>query len=125
MRICGDYKITVNKVLKDFHFPLPRIEELFAALSGGVQYSKIDLKSAYLQLMLCEESQPLTAITTHIGVFVYRRAPFGLKCLPEKFQKLITEMLSGLKSVVAFIDDICITGQNKEEHYDKFKKCFI
>ncbi|XP_039764231.1 uncharacterized protein LOC120636739 [Pararge aegeria] len=40
IRICGDYNITVNKQLKDFHFPLPRIEQLFAALSGGEHFTK-------------------------------------------------------------------------------------
>lgn len=115
IRLCGDYKITLNKVLKDFHYPLPRIEQLFAALSGGEQYSKIDLKHAYLQCNLEESSQPLTAITTHTGTFVYRRAPFGLKCLPEMFQKLIEETLSGL-NCVAFQDDICVTGATKEIH---------
>lgn len=116
IRICGDFKITVNKLLKDFHYPLPRIEEMFAALSGGEKYTKLDLKNAYLQLKLSDESQPLTTITTHVGMFVYRRAPFGIKCLPEMFQKLITETLSGLKHVVAFIDDICVTGRDTNEH---------
>lgn len=115
IRLCGDYKITVNKVLKDFHYPLPRIEQLFAALSGGQHYSKIDLKHAYLQCILEESSRPLTAITTHIGTFIYRRAPFGLKCLPEMFQKLIEETLNGL-NCVAFQDDICVTGASKEIH---------
>ncbi|XP_050358301.1 uncharacterized protein LOC126778723 [Nymphalis io] len=35
IRICGDYKITINPKLKRDYYPLPRIEELFAALSGG------------------------------------------------------------------------------------------
>ncbi|XP_013142506.1 PREDICTED: uncharacterized protein K02A2.6-like [Papilio polytes] len=122
IRICGDYKVTVNPLLKDFHYPLPRTEELFAALSGGEQFTKLDLKNAYLQVVLDEASQPLTAITTHMGVFVYRRAPFGLKCLPEMFQKLIEETLSGLDCVVAFIDDICITGRNKEHHLQNVKE---
>ena len=34
-RICGDYKLTINKVTKLEGYPLPRIDELFASLSGG------------------------------------------------------------------------------------------
>lgn len=120
IRLCGDYKLTLNKVLKDFHYPLPRVEQLFAALSGGEQYSKIDLRHAYLQCILDEGSQPLTAITTHIGTFVYRRAPFGLKCLPEMFQKLIEETLCGL-NCVAFIDDICLTGPDRATHLSNLR----
>lgn len=42
IRICGDYKITINPKLKRDPYPLPRIEELFATLSVGEEYSKID-----------------------------------------------------------------------------------
>ena len=43
VRICGDYKLTVNKVAKLEVYPLPRIDELFASLSGGQTFSKLDL----------------------------------------------------------------------------------
>ncbi|XP_047519225.1 uncharacterized protein K02A2.6-like [Pieris napi] len=75
IRICGDYKITVNPKLKRDFYPLPRIDELFANLRGGEQFTKIDLTHAYEQCLLSEESQPVTAITTHMGTFAYRRTP--------------------------------------------------
>lgn len=116
IRICGDYKITLNPILKDFHYPLPRIEELFATLGGGEQYTKLDLSNAFQQCLLDKKSQPLTAITTHVGTFVYKRVPFGIKCIPENFQKIMEETLSGLPSTAVFADDICITGKDKPTH---------
>ncbi|CAK1590880.1 unnamed protein product [Parnassius mnemosyne] len=88
IRICGDYKITINPKLKRDYYPLPRMKELFASLSGGVKFSKIDLKHSYQQVLLSKDSQPYTAITTHIGTFVYRCTYFGLSCISEKFQNL-------------------------------------
>lgn len=35
IRICGDYKVTINKHLLDFKYPLPLIDDLFASLQGG------------------------------------------------------------------------------------------
>ena len=35
IRICGDYKVTVNLAAKTDTYPLPKIEDLFASLSGG------------------------------------------------------------------------------------------
>ena len=56
IRLCGDYKLTVNQVAKTDTYPLPRIEYLFSSLTGGRVFSKIDLAQAYLQVPLDEES---------------------------------------------------------------------
>ena len=52
IRICGDFKVTVNQASIVEQYPLPRIEELFASLAGGKHFSKLDLAQAYLQLPL-------------------------------------------------------------------------
>ena len=46
-RICGDYKVTINPVLDQY--PLPRQEDLFATLAGGVYFSTHNLSHAYIQ----------------------------------------------------------------------------
>ena len=56
IRVCADYQTTLNKVLQDVKHPLPRIEELFAVLSGGHRFSKLDLTAAYNQLEVTEET---------------------------------------------------------------------
>ncbi|XP_047543258.1 uncharacterized protein K02A2.6-like [Vanessa atalanta] len=77
--------------------------------AGGEQYTKLDLSNAFQQCLLHEESRAMTAIITHVGTFVYRRVPFGIKCIPENFQKIMEETLNGLPSTAVFADDICIT----------------
>ncbi|XP_013174911.1 PREDICTED: uncharacterized protein K02A2.6-like [Papilio xuthus] len=116
IRICGDYKSTINPKLKIDQYPLPRIEELFAALSGGQEFSKIDLTTAYMQVPLHPDSQACTAITTHVGTYVFKRTPYGLNCIPQMFQKIMEETLRGLPNTVVFLDDICVTGKDRETH---------
>ena len=65
VRLCGDYKLTINSVANTEVYPLPRIDELFAALSGGKVFSKLDLSHAYLQLQLDESSQEYVTVNTH------------------------------------------------------------
>ena len=50
LRLCGDYKVTINKCAKTEPYQLPRIEELFSSLAGGKLFSKLDLSHTYLQI---------------------------------------------------------------------------
>ncbi|XP_033758152.1 uncharacterized protein K02A2.6-like [Pecten maximus] len=59
VRICGDYKVTINPEMKVEKYPLPRIEDVFASLSGGERFTKIDLTQAYLQMEVDETSKEL------------------------------------------------------------------
>ena len=122
VRICGDYKATVNQALKSEVYPLPRIEELFAAMAGGQQFSKMDLSHAYQQLVLEEESQELVTITTHKGLFKYNRLPFGISTAPSVFQRVMENLFQGLKYVAVYLDDILITGRSRTEHLETLEE---
>ena len=42
LRVCGVYTITVNKCTTNDSYPLPKIEDLYAKLSGGKIFTSID-----------------------------------------------------------------------------------
>ena len=65
VRICGDYKSTANLESLVEQCPLPEIEKLYATLSGGHKFSKLDLSQAFLQVELEENSGKFTTINTH------------------------------------------------------------
>lgn len=41
--IFGDYKQTINQVAKLDNYPIPKIEDLYATLREGVEFTKLDL----------------------------------------------------------------------------------
>ena len=116
IRICGDYKLTVNRAAKTDAYPLPRIEDLFASLTGGQLFTKLDLAHAYQQVPLEEESQLLTTVNTHKGLYCYNRLPFGVASAPAIFQRAIETVLQGIPHVCVYLDDILISGTNTEDH---------
>ena len=65
IRICGDFKRTVNQAAKLDTYPIPRIEDLFATLAGGKMFTKLDLSQAYQQVKLEEVSKAYVVINTH------------------------------------------------------------
>ena len=68
LRLCGDYKVTVNPALEVDQYPLPRPEDIFAKLSGGKHFTTLDLTHAYNQLTLDEDSRKYVVINTHKGL---------------------------------------------------------
>ena len=82
VRVCGDFKVSVNPVLFAEQYPLPRIEDIFANLAGGKHFSKLDLRQAYHQMEVTEESKKYLTINTHKGLFQYNRLVFGVTSSP-------------------------------------------
>ena len=116
VRLCGDYKLTINSVAKNEVYPLPRIGELLAAVSGGKVFLKLDLSHAYLQLQLDESSQEYVTINTHRGLYRYTRLPFGVALAPAIFQRTMETVLKELPMVVAYLDDILVAAKTEQEH---------
>ena len=85
VRVCGDYKVTVNPSLDIDQYPLPKAEDLFATLANGKAFTKLDLSQAYQQMLLTEQSAKFTTINTHLGLFEYTRLPFGIASAPAIF----------------------------------------
>ena len=87
MRICADFKQTLNPACNMEEYPLPTAEDIFATLSGGQSYSKLDLSNAYHQLKLSEDAQKYMVINTHKGLYAYTRLQFGVHSAVAIFQR--------------------------------------
>ena len=60
LRVCIDYYWLNKKIIRN-RYPLPSPEEMMNRLGGAQVLSKIDLKSGYWQVPICEEGIPKTA----------------------------------------------------------------
>ena len=122
VRICGDYKVTINPELEIDHYPLPTPEDLFATLAGGKAFSKLDLSHAYQQVLLDPECRKYVTINTHRGLYQYNRLPFGVASAPAVFQQLMEIVFQGAKGVVCYLDDVLVTGASEQEHIQNLEE---
>lgn len=125
VRLCADYSISINKQLLVEQYPLPTTSELFSRIHGGQQFSKLDLSMAYNQFVLDNDSKNLTCINTNRGLYRFTRLVFGLASAPSIFQRAIESLLSGLDGVLCLLDDILVTGKDRQEHLEKLNSVLM
>ncbi|XP_064462350.1 uncharacterized protein K02A2.6-like [Ornithodoros turicata] len=115
IRLCGDYRVTVNPYLKVNDYPLPLPEDVFANLAGGECFTVLDLAKAYLHLGMDEYSQELLTINTHLGLYRFTRLPCGIASAPAIFQSVMDQILSDVPGTVCYLDDVLISGKDYHE----------
>ncbi|GJY66173.1 putative reverse transcriptase domain-containing protein [Tanacetum coccineum] len=93
--MCIDYR-KLNKLTVKNRYPLLRIDDLFDQLQGSSVYSKIDLRSAYHQLRVCDEDIPKTAFKTRYGHYEFQVMPFGLTNALAVFMALMNQTNFGV-----------------------------
>ena len=55
---------------------------MLISVAGVEKFSKLDLKYAYQQIVVAEESREILTINTTTGLFRSTRLPFGLHTAP-------------------------------------------
>ncbi len=92
-RMCLDYR-HVNKHLATDVYPLPRLEELVEQAAGHPYYVTLDMREAYFQIILDEESLDLTIFSDGVTLCQFKRLPFGLNCSPAIFSRRMASILT-------------------------------
>ena len=118
VRICGDYKVTINQVVDDEQYPLPTAQDLYSTLAGSKVFSKLDLTHAYAQMSVDEASQKYLCINTNKGLYAHTKFPYGVKSAPKIFQTTMDKILQGVEKCVCNQDDILVGGVDAKENLE-------
>ncbi|XP_041972802.1 uncharacterized protein K02A2.6-like isoform X2 [Aricia agestis] len=99
VRLCADYRSTLNKNLENDNYPIPRVEEIFSKLSGGKYFCTLDINQAYLHMKTDAATSEMQAISTCQGTYKVKRLMFGVKIAPNIWQRYMDQTLQGLPEV--------------------------
>lgn len=130
VRLCADYRATLNKNLENDNYPIPRVEEIFSKLSGGKYFCTLDINQAYLHMKTNEDTAEMQAISTCKGTYKVKRLMFGVKIAPNIWQRYMDQTLQGIEGTACFFDDIALQGQTYiqllqriRQVFEKLRKC--
>ncbi len=125
-RMCLDYR-HVNKHLSTDIYPLPRLDELVEQAAGHQFYATLDIREAYFQILLNEESRDLTAFSDGVTLYRFRRLPFGLSCFPAIFSRHMANLLSPLLKegwLKKYLDDLILWAPDFDTLTARIRKVF-
>ncbi|UYV79909.1 hypothetical protein LAZ67_18001024 [Cordylochernes scorpioides] len=121
IRLCVDLREPNKAVILDA-YPISLIEDILSSLLGCKVFTNLDLSQAYHQIRLQPDSRYLTAFITHMGIYQFKRLPYGLSSAPGAFQRYLSELLMDIKGVSCYLDDIIIGDSSMEDHDKKLNQ---
>ena len=99
--LCVDMRQANSVIVRERH-PIPTVDEIPHGINGSTIFTKLDIKWAFHQVELSEESRPITT--------------FGISCAPEMYQRVMQQVLEGCEGVRNIHDDIIVHRKTAEQH---------
>lgn len=84
IRFLSDFR-EVNKRIKRFPYPLPKIQELLTSLEGFTFATSLDLNMGYYHILLTPNASSICTIVLPWGKYEYLKLPQGLCSSPDIF----------------------------------------
>ena len=101
----------INKVLKRYPYPLPKIQDILQKLEGFQWATALDLTMGYYHIRLSPFSSKLCTVIFPWGKYEYLRLPMGLCNSPDIFQEKMNELMHDLEFARAYLDDLLIISK--------------
>jgi len=124
-RMCVDFT-NLNKACPKDSYLLPSIDALGDSASGCKLLSFLDAFSGYNQIRMHPRDECNIAFMTELSCYCYKVILFGLKNAGATYQRLMNKVLAPMlgRNVQAYMDDMVVTSQQKEQHVTDLEELF-
>lgn len=87
----------------------------------GTEFSKLDLREAYVQLEVSEDSRKYLVLNTPFGMYECNRLMYGVASAPAIWQREMENLLRDIPGVAVFLDDIRVTAPSRKIHLQRLE----
>ena len=118
----------LNRFVKGPAYPVRSPHDAVASIGSGARYyTKLDSKSGYHQIPICEEDQDKTCFITPWGRFCYKRAVMGLVSSGDEYNRRGEAALGGIPQTCKVVDDVLAYDTSYSVHlqhvWDILRRC--
>ena len=126
LRFCCDFRYLNAVTIKDA-YPIPRINESLSKLGDAKFFTTLDLGSAFWQVPLRKQDREKTGFACELGLFQWKRMPFGLCNATATFQRLMAQALTSVTKkygnlIMCYVDDVVIATPTLEDHIERLEE---
>ena len=119
----------MNAVTIKDAYPIPRIDESLSKLEDANFFTTLDLGSAFWQLPLRKQDREKTGFACELGLFQWKRMPFGLCSATATFQRLMAQALTNVTKkygnlIMCYVDDVVIATPTLKDHLERLDEVF-
>ena len=128
LRFCCDF-CYLNAVTTKDAYPITRIVENLSKLGDAKFFTTPDLGSAFWQVPLRKKDKEKTGFACELGLYQWKRMPFGLCNATATFERLMAQALTRVTKkygnlVMSYVDDVVIATPTLEDHIDQLDEIF-
>ena len=128
LRFCCEFHYLNAVTMKDA-YPIPRIDESLSKLGDAKFFTTLDLGSAFWQVPLRKQDREKTGFACELGLFQWKRMPFGLCNATATFQRLMAQALTSVTKkygnlIMCYVDDVVIATPTLEDHIKRLEEVF-
>ena len=112
----------LNKYIKRPVHPFPSAADIVKQIPSGAKYfAKLDALQGYHQVLLHEQSRPLTTFLLPMGKFRYKRGPMGLRSTSDVFCEKTDPTIQDVDNAQKIVDDILLCAFDADEIISKLR----
>ena len=109
---CCDFRY-LNAVNIKAAYPIPRIDESLSNLGDAKFFTTLELGSAFWQVPLRKQDREKTGFACELGLYQWKKMPFGLCNATATFQRLMAQALTNVTKkyvnlIMCYVDDVVI-----------------